>query len=477
MSDASVIDADLVVIGFGKGGKTLAATLGRQGWRVVMVERSPMMYGGTCINIGCVPTKSMVYRSEHLDPRSPHTARYRDAVDATADLTSDLRAVNLSMLTGIDTVTVLTGQARFRDATTVDVHTTDGADVTVAARYIVVNTGAEPVIPAIPGLKDSPNTVTSTELLSTAELPGRLVVLGGGYVGLEFAAMLRSYGSEVTVLERHARILGNEDDDIADNAAAILRAAGVDVVCPAEVTAVRDESDGSTSVTYRADGEHVVAADTVLVALGRAPVTADLGLEQAGIAVAADGSILVDDALRSSQPHVFAIGDVNGGPQFTYISLDDYRIVLSQLTGDSTRTTASRSAVPYALFTTPPLARVGLTERGAREAGLPVKVAAMPVAKMATMPRARIVDETAGMMKVVVHADTDEILGAALLSYDSHEVINLVALAMRHHITASQLRDEIYTHPSMTEGFNQLLGSITSPARPADHDSSAAAPR
>ena len=173
-----------------------------------------------------------------------------------------------------------------------------------------------------------------------------------------------------------------------------------------------------------------------------------------------DGSIEVDEHLRTSQPHIFAVGDVNGGPQFTYVSLDDYRIVLDQLTGAGTRSTADRRAVPYVLFMTPPLARVGLTERAARAAGHVVKVAALPVEKMVTVPRARIVDEAAGMMKVVVDADTDEILGAALLSYDSHEVINTVALAMRHGITASQLRDEIYTHPSMTEAFNQLLGAL-----------------
>ncbi len=218
--------------------------------------------------------------------------------------------------------------------------------------------------------------------------------------------------------------------------------------------------DGST-VHYDVDGApKSVSGDLILVAAGRKPATAGLDLGNAGIRERPDGSIEVDHYLRTSQPHIYAVGDVNGGPQFTYVSLDDYRIVLDQLAGAGTRSTADRHAVPYVLFTTPPLARVGVTEREARAAGNAVKVAVLPVAMMATVPRARIVDQVEGMMKIVVDADTDEILGAALLSYDSHEAINTVALAMRHRITASWLRDEIYTHPSMTEAFNQLLGTL-----------------
>lgn len=448
------IDADLVVIGFGKGGKTLASTLGRQGWRVVMVEQSAQMYGGTCINIGCVPTKSLVYQSEH-----PAAGGYPAAVANTGALTTQLRAENFAMLDDIDTVTVLTGPARFLDSKTIEVHTAERT-VSVGGRYFVVGTGSVPQLPDLPGLRASDRTVTSTEMLSTAELPDRLVVLGGGYVGLEFAAMYAGYGSQVTVLERHARILGREDSDIATVARDILTADGVTVITEAQVTGIEDH-DAATAVNYEADGvAHSVEADLVLVALGRTPVTAELALDKAGVTTAADGSIVVDEYLRTSQPHIFAVGDVNGGPQFTYISLDDYRIVLDQLAGEGSRSVQQRQAVPYVLFITPPLARVGLTEREARSAGIDIKVATLPVAKMATVPRARIVGESRGIMKVIVAADTDQILGAGLLSYDSHEVINTVALAMRHGITASAMRDAIYTHPSMTEAFNQLLGAL-----------------
>jgi pyruvate/2-oxoglutarate dehydrogenase complex dihydrolipoamide dehydrogenase (E3) component len=449
------IDADLIVVGFGKGGKTLAATLGKQGKRVVMIERSAAMYGGTCINIGCVPTKSMVYQAEEVSVHPPEPAVYTAAVRATADLTTGMRGENFAMLDTIPSVDVLTGAASFVDPHTVAVDTANGT-VTVTGRTIVIGTGSEPTWPDLPGLRDNPRAVTSTDLLSTEDLPARLVVLGGGYVGLEFAAMYAAYGAEVTVLERHDAVLSREDDDIASCATELLGQAGVRVVTSAQVTAV----DGGT-VHYEVGGAPTTAdADLILVALGRHPVTADLGLANAGVVIRPDGSIEVDEHLRTNVPHVFAVGDVNGGPQFTYVSLDDYRIVADQLTGSGSRSTADRRAVPFSLFMTPPLSRVGMTEREARAAGHRVKVAALPVAKMATVPRARIVHQARGMMKAVVDADTDEILGAALLSYDSHEVINTVALAMRHGITASTLRDEIYTHPSMTEAFNQLLGAL-----------------
>ena len=456
------IHADLVVVGFGKGGKTLAAALGRQGWKVVLIEQSAEMYGGTCINIGCVPTKSLVFQSERIGEADAGPESYRRAVSVELALTAKMRAGNFALLDDIDSVTVLTGRARFVDSHTVHVTMTDGGGaITVTADHVVVGTGSQPIIPDIPGLRGSPVVATSTDLLANPELPPRLVVLGGGYVGLEFASIYAAYGSEVTVLERHSQVLGQEDDDVAACARDILHGNGITVITDAEVRRVEDGQDSSATVFYEHGGHSKsLAAEVILVALGREPVTARLDLEKAGVRLTAAGAVDVDDHLRSSQPRIFAVGDVNGGPQFTYVSLDDHRIVLDQLTGAGTRSTADRRAVPYTLFITPPLARVGLTERAARTAGYRVTVAALPIAKMGTVPRAGIVGETRGMMKAVVDADTDEILGAALLSYDSHEVINTVALAMRHGITATQLRDEIYTHPSMTEGFNQLLGAL-----------------
>ncbi|HET6504888.1 MAG TPA: FAD-dependent oxidoreductase [Amycolatopsis sp.] len=454
---------DLLVLGFGKGGKTLAATMGRRGKRVALVEQSAEMYGGTCINIGCVPTKALLHQAEtsHADGSAEVSAEqwYRQAIAGADDLTTFLRQKNFQLLDTIDTVTVVTGRARFVDPKSVEV--TAGADrLTISADTIVINTGAEPVVPDIPGLRASSYAKTSTDLIRTADLPRRLVVLGGGYVGIEFAGMYSRFGSQVTVLEAAARIMPREDDDIVEAVSGILDEQDVVIATGARVTAVRDGAEGAV-VHYERDGQaRTIEADAVLVALGRVPATKGLELQAAGVRTTDRGAVAVDEHLRTSQPHIFAVGDVNGGPQFTYISLDDHRIVLDHLAGSGERSTMDRTAVPYVVFTTPPLARVGLTENQARARGHAVKVASKPVAQIAAMPRARIVGNPRGLMKFVVDADTDRVLGAALLNVDSPEVINLVSLAMRHGVTASELKDGIYTHPSMTEGLNEVLAAL-----------------
>ena len=459
--------ADLLVIGFGKGGKTLAATMGRRGRRVVMVERSDQMYGGTCINIGCVPTKALIHqanaRPRDADPRPWYTA----SVASTAALVAGMRGKNFQMLDSLDSVTVVTGTARFLDDKRVEV--TAGADrLEISADSIVIDTGAENVIPDIPGLRASAHLATSTDLIAAPDMPRRLAVIGGGYQGIEFAAMLSRYGVEVTVLEAGERILPREDEDVAQTVAQILTEEGITLLTGVRVVRVEDTTDtadaaGTALVHYEASTPGgpagVVSADVVLAAVGRAPRTAELGLEAAGVRTTERGAVEVDEYLRTSRPHIFAVGDVNGGPQFTYISLDDNRIVADQLLGEGKRSTSDRVAVPSTLFMTPPFARVGMTEDQARAAGKSVRIAAKPVASIATMPRAAIVGETRGLMKFVVDAETDEILGAALLSVDSHETINTVALAMRCGVTASRLRDAIYTHPSATEGFNEVLAT------------------
>lgn len=456
---------DLLVIGFGKGGKTLAAATAASGLRVAIVEQSAQMYGGTCINTGCVPTKSMVYQSEKLRTADAGRSAYAAAVATTEQLTAGLRWTNLAMFDPISTAVVLTGTARFVDSTSVDVHTAAGI-VTITADTIVIGTGSAPVVPDIPGLADCPVAYTSAELLHQAAQPDRLVVLGGGYIGLEFASMYAGYGTSVTVLEHRPAVLGGEDDDVAAAARQLLTHRGIDLITRADITGVHTVSRPGRPPVARVEyqiggGTTTVEADAVLVALGRRPATTDLNLGQAGVQTTETGAVVVDAFRRTSQPHIFAVGDVNGGPQFTYISLDDYRIVLDQLTAaPHPRSVDDRKAVPNCLFLTPPLARVGLTEREARATGRPVKVAASPVVQLATVARARIVEQSDGMMKVVVDAETDQILGAALLCHDAHEVINLVAMAMRHGITATALRDEIYTHPSMSEAFNQLLGLL-----------------
>ncbi|MEV6377373.1 FAD-dependent oxidoreductase [Micromonospora musae] len=452
------LQSDVLIIGFGKGGKTAAATLGRIGKRVVLVEQSERMYGGTCPNVGCVPTKGLVHRSQRRRPEDPAQDWYARSVQEVQQTREMMRQGNFDNLSSIETVTVITGRASFADPHTVTVVTGD-EHLTVTADTILINTGSEPVVPDVPGLATSRYLRSSTDLIETATLPERLAIVGGGYLGIEFAAIYRRFGSQVTLFERTARILGREDDDVAAVATHILVDEGIHIVTAAQVTEVRDGDNGAT-IGYDKDGErHTLEVDALLAAAGRAPATRDLNLAAAGVRTTPAGAVEVDEHLRTSQPHIFALGDVRGGPQFTYLSLDDSRIVLDQLTGEGLRSTADR-IVPHTLFMTPPLATVGMTEREARKAGHRVKIAREAVAEIVAMPRAYAVEETRGVMKFVIDAATDRILGAAILSIDAQEIINTVALAMRHGVTAAELRDAVYTHPSSTEAFNEVLATI-----------------
>lgn len=450
-----VIDADVLVIGWGKGGKTIAGALGRKGQRVVMVKQSDQMYGGTCINVACVPTKALVHQAEGRRDSDDAEAWFAEAVSFRDTLTAKLRAKNHSMLDTVDAVTLVDGRARFLDANTVEVAA--GQDrMRVNARTVILNTGSEPVLPDLPGLRDNPAVHTSTTLQHVDPLPKRLTIVGGGYIGIEFAGMFARFGSAVTVLDRGERLLKHEDPEVAAAVRDSLVDAGVTFVQGASVTGV----DGST-VSYDTDGSsHELEGDAVLAALGRRPATGGLGLEEVGVVLTDSGAVAVDEHLRSSLPHVFAVGDVNGGPQFTYISYDDHRIVLDQLVGDGRRTTTDRVAVPTTTFVTPPFSRVGITESQAQEQGQNVKVAVKAVAEIAAMPRPKIVGETHGIIKLVVDAESDQVLGATLFCVDSQELVNLVALAMRAGVTASGLRDGIWTHPSSTEALNEVLGQL-----------------
>ncbi|SDK79700.1 Pyruvate/2-oxoglutarate dehydrogenase complex, dihydrolipoamide dehydrogenase (E3) component [Nonomuraea maritima] len=462
----STIHADVLVVGFGKGGKTVAAKLGKQGKKVVLAEQSDQMYGGTCPNVGCVPTKALVHHSRKRRPEDSPQEWYARSVREIHELTSKFRAGNREAMENAETITLLTGRARFTGPHTVEVAQA-GGDVTVTAETIVVNTGSEPIVPDVPGLRDSKRLVTSTDLIHSPDLPERLVIIGAGYLGLEFASIYGRFGSRVTVLEAAPDILGRLDEDVAEATLDVLRGEGVEFVTRAEVTEVRDGLS-QTDVVYERDGRREsVGADAVLAATGRAPVTRGLNLEAAGVRTDGRGAIVVDERLRTSQPHIFALGDVNGGPQFTYISLDDSRVVLDHLNGSGRRATTDRMAIPMTLFITPPLATVGFNEREARAAGHRVKVAKQAVADIVAMPRAHVVEETRGLVKFVIDADTDEILGAALLSIDAQEIVNTVALAMRHHVTAAELRDAVYTHPSSTEAFNDVLATIAHTDEPA----------
>ncbi|EOI3547704.1 reactive chlorine resistance oxidoreductase RclA [Cronobacter dublinensis] len=433
------------IIGFGKAGKTLAAALGRAGWRVAIVEKSKAMYGGTCINVGCIPTKALVHDAQT-------TADFSEAMQRKTAVVELLREKNYLNLANIAQVEVIDGHAEFIDPHTLKITTEQGSRQLSADR-IFINTGAEAVIPQIDGLIPGPRIVDSTGILNLSSLPKRLAILGGGYIGVEFASVFASFGSEVTLFETSSQFLAREDADISAAIKNILQDQGVKIELNTRVQSVT--SDNNSVTLHTGYGDH--QADVLLVATGRRPATQTLKLENADVATDTRGAILVDKHLKTSVDHIWALGDVTGGPQFTYISLDDFRIVHDQLLGKGTRTTDDRVNIPYSVFMTPTLSRIGLTEAQAREQGRNFQVVTLPVA---AIPRARVINDTRGVLKALVDNDSKKILGVALLAADSHEVINIVKTVMDAGLPYTVLRDQIFTHPTMSESLNDLFGLV-----------------
>lgn len=434
---------DAIIIGFGKGGKTLAADLANHGWNVAVVERSTGMYGGTCINIGCIPTKALVHYAQVTGYRRPSTfeqyaEEFKQAILAKEKLTSLLREKNFKNLDDRETVTVYTGEASFRSPYEIVVKT-DTDSFLLEGEKIFINTGATTIIPTISGIEDNPYVYTSTSIMELEKLPRHLVIVGGGYIGLEFASMFAGFGSKVTILEAGEVFIPREDRDIADSVKSTLEKKGITIHLNTVVQTIEQD------------------AEAVLLATGRKPNTESLNLQAAGIRTTNRGAIEVDSKLRTNIPNIWAIGDVHGGLQFTYLSLDDYRIIREELFGNGFRSLDDREAVAYSVFIDPPLAHVGLNETQARKMEKNIKVASLPAA---AMPRTRTIEQTDGLLKAVVDADTGKILGCTLFCAESSEVINTVSLAMRLGQDYTFLRDSIFTHPSMSEALNDLFGLI-----------------
>ena len=451
---------DAIIIGFGKGGKILAADLAKRNWEVAMVERSDKMYGGSCINIGCIPTKTLVHDAQLAANRSNLSFEekreyYRQAILRKDEVTSFLREKNYKNLADLENVTVYTGEGSFIDSDTVRVHTEE-EDILLQSAHIFINTGAETVIPPLEGIQENPYVYTSTSLMELADLPRRLVIVGGGYVGLEFASMYASFGSQVTVLESYPELIAREDRDIAASVKETLEKKGIVFRMNAKVQSVNRVEDKAivTFADSQTNEVFVLEADAVLLATGRRPNTKDLNLEVAGVEVDVCGAIIVDEYLKTTNPNIRAVGDVKGGLQFTYISLDDYRIVREDLFGDKERRTGDRNPVSYSVFIDPPLSRIGLNEEEARRQNRDIIVKKLPVM---AIPRAKTLGETDGLLKAIIDKNTGKILGCVLFAPDSGEVINTVAVAMKTGQDYTFLRDFIFTHPSMSEALNDLF--------------------
>ena len=451
---------DVIIIGFGKGGKTLAAEFAKRGRKVAIVERSDKMYGGTCINIGCIPTKTLVHQAKIASGMKDATFEersefYRNAISVKEAVTSALRNKNYHNLADNPNVTVYTGVGSFVSSDVVSVRTST-EEIMLTSKQIIINTGAETVIPPIEGVAGNPFVYTSTSIMELADLPRRLVIIGGGYIGLEFASMYASFGSQVTVLESYPELIAREDRDIAASVKETLEKKGIVFRMNAKVQSVNRVEDKAI-VTF-ADSQtsevFVLEADAVLLATGRRPNTKDLNLEVAGVEVDVRGAIIVDEYLKTTNPNIRAVGDVKGGLQFTYISLDDYRIVREDLFGDKERRTGDRNPVSYSVFIDPPLSRVGLNEEEARRQNRDIIVKKLPVM---AIPRAKTLGETDGLLKAIIDKNTGKILGCVLFAPDSGEVINTVAVAMKTGQDYTFLRDFIFTHPSMSEALNDLF--------------------
>ena len=448
---------DNLIIGFGKGGKTLAAQLAKQGQSTLMAEKSPRMYGGTCINVACLPTKSLensarqsVIQGGDEQARQLH---FYQAIEEKRRLTSMLRKKNYDKLDSSPNITVMDGTASFVSPHVVEV--VNGEErFRVEGELIFINTGSSAFVPPIEGLKDNPYVYTSEGLLNRRELPEKLVIIGGGYIGVEFSSIYASFGSEVTILQDGDVFLPREDAEIAGEVKKSLEARGVRVLTGVKTKAVR-QGQGKAIVDLEGkEGPLELQADAVLVATGRRPNTKDLNLKAAGVEVNARGGIITDDSLRTTAPHIYAMGDVRGGLQFTYISLDDFRIVRSAVLGDGSYDLKKRGAVPYSVFLDPPFSRVGLSEKEAVKAGYRVKTARLAAA---AIPKAQVLEQPAGLLKAVIDEETGLILGAHLFCEESYELINMIKLAMDAKLHYTVLRDTIYTHPTMSEAFNDLF--------------------
>lgn len=453
---------EFAIVGGGKGGKTLATKMASAGRRVAMIEKG--MIGGSCINVACIPTKTMVMsakvatvalRASEFGIRASF-----DGVD-TIGVRDRKRAVVTEMVrrnqANFDDskMVLLIGTARFTGPRTIEVHSRDGTVRELTADNVFINTGTRPALPRLPGLAEArpPDSESVQEL---DRLPEHLIVLGGGYIACEFAQMFRRFGSRVTIIVRSERFLPREDSDVGDEVLSIFREDGIDVRLGASVQNIDGKSGQSVRVRIRTlAGEEVVEGTDLLAALGRSPNTEGLNLPAAGVETDSRGYVKVNNRLETTAPQVWALGDVNGGPQFTHASLDDYRIVTANLSGGN-RSTADR-LIPYTLFIDPELGRVGMTESEARRQGLQVRVARLPAT---AIPRAVTSGETRGFLKAVVDAQSDRILGASILMENGGEVMSVIQVAMRAGLSYTDLRDLAFAHPSMAEGLNDLFARL-----------------
>ena len=444
-----------LIIGFGKAGKTLAGFLGSKGESVILVEKDKKMYGGTCINVGCIPSKFLSNKAtlrkvSNLD----NETYYKEAVTTKKELIAKLNKANYDKVAGVSNVKIIDGIALFINANVVEVKS-DSEVLQIQAERIFINTGLVPVVPRIEGLNLSERIHTSETIMDMETFPESLAIVGSGYIGLEFTSTYSLFGSKVTIFGDNPKFLPRDDEDIAELVKSELETQGAEFKLGVKVKKFVEEADGVSLYFENTEGkEEVQKFSAVLVATGRRPDTAELALDKAGVSLGGIGEIKVNDRLETNVPHIYALGDVHGGLQFTYLSLDDFRIIKSVLFNDGKYNLSERKHIPFNVFVVPSLAKVGMNEMEAKEAGVSYKLAKLPVM---AIPKAKILGNQSGLFKVLIDESSGKILGANLFGVEAHEIINLFTLAMNEGISYESLRDQIYTHPTIAESFNDLL--------------------
>jgi dihydrolipoamide dehydrogenase len=455
---------DAVIVGSGQGGNPLAVSLADAGWKVALIERKAV--GGTCINEGCTPTKTMIAsaRLAYLIKKTeqygvnvgPSEVDLSRVVDRKNEIVESFRKGSKNRLLSTQGVTLIEGDASFVGEKQLRILTKQGKEEVVTAKTIVIDTGTRPAKLSIPGL-ETVHSLDSSSIMELREIPRHLLVIGGGYVGLEFGQMFHRFGSKVTIIQRNKQLLPREDEDIAEEIEKILRDEGIDILLNSEPMSAELHNESGISLQIKSpQGQKNLHGSHLLVAVGRVPNTDELNLDSAGIKVNNRGFIQVNEHLETSLPGVYAIGDVKGGPAFTHISYDDFRILKRSLL-DGEDATISGRLVPYVVFIDPQLGRVGISEKEAKERNLDYKVATIP---MSSVARAIETGETRGMMKAIVDSSTDKILGVAILGIEGGEIMAVLQMAMLSGMSYKDIRDATIAHPTLSESLNSLFMNL-----------------
>jgi len=453
---------EVVILGCGEGGKYLAWTLAKKGKRVAVIERKYI--GGSCPNIACLPSKNIIH-SAKVASFFARSEEFGIAKDNVRIDMAGVRERKRKMVEGLINIhlnnfkssgaELILGSARFLGPKTLEVSLPDGGKTVVRGDRVVIGTGTHATLPQMAGLVES-RPMTHIEALELDRLPGHLLILGGGYVGLEMAQAFRRFGSKVTVIDRNDRLAHREDEDVSHALGELFRDEGIALQLRTRVTSVEGENGKQVTVHITADGSAGVVEGThLLVATGRTANTEGIGLEVAGVELTKGGFIKVDEHLRTTAPDVWAVGDCAGSPLFTHISFDDFRVILADMTGGQRVTTGRQ--VPFCMFTDPELARVGLSETEARAKGIPYRLAKIP---MAAVLRARTLSEMRGFMKALIAADSDRILGFTAFGTGAGEIMGAVQIGMIGGLPYTALRDTVLTHPTLLEGLLVLFSAV-----------------